>query len=443
MRLTRLLATALLLAGAAGCDGLLDADPVDQLPVEEAITTAEGARTALAGAYNALQGGSYYGGDFLFLQDLSSDNAVHTGTFQSFDDADVHQLRADNATVEGVWDAMYIGLNRANVLLQQVPDVPDLEADERDQILGEAHFLRALHLHNAVKLWGDVPMPLAPAASVGEASQISRAPAAQVYGQIVGDLEEAVALMSDEEQTRQASVGAARALLARVQLYRGQWAAALAQAEAVEGMGYDLAPAFGDLFDEEGADTDEDILRVVFTPQDYNNLGYYYLSEDEGGRGEVAPQQELIDAFEAGDERRAWSIAGDEEGDAFGTKFPSTAGAEDLHVIRFAEVVLIRAEALARLDRLEEAVEQYNRVRERAGVDAHELGVEVTTEEEVLEAIWLERQRELAFEGDRWADLVRTGRAVSVLDIPPFQALYPIPQGEIDVASNLTQNPGY
>lgn len=441
MRL-RLLLPALLLAGTAACDGLLDADPVDQLPTEDAITTAAGARTALAGAYNALQSGSYYGGDFVFLGDLSADNAVHTGTFQTFDDADVNQLRADNGTIEGIWDALYVGLNRANVILAQVPDVADLDADERDQILGEAHFLRALHLHNAVKLWGDVPMPLAPVTSVDQAGQITRSPVDQVYAQIVTDLQQAASLMG-EAQTRQASAGAARALLARVQLYRGEWAQALAQAEAVEAMGYDLAPAFGDLFDEEGGNTDEDILRVTFTAQDYNLLGYYYLSEDEGGRGEVAPQQELIDAYEADDERLAWSISGDEEGDAFGTRFPSTAGAEDVHVIRFGEVVLIRAEALARLGRLEEAVEQYNRVRERAGVDAHALGVDVTGQQQVLEAIWRERQRELAFEGDRWADLVRTGRATAVLGIPAFQALYPIPQGEIDVAPGLVQNPGY
>ena len=431
------------MAGAAGCDGLLDTEPVDQLPVDQAITTPEGARTALAGAYNALQSTSYYGGDFLFLGDLSADNAVHVGTFQSLDDADVNQLRADNSTIEGVWDALYVGINRANVLLQDVPEVPGLTADERDQILGEAHFLRALHLHNLVKLWGDVPMPLEPATSVDEASRIARTPAAAVYTQIVSDLQAAAALLSDDDQTRQASVGAARALLARVQLYRGQWAAALSAAEAVEAMGYGLAPSFGDLFDDEGEDTDEDILRVTFTAQDYNNVGYYYLSEDEGGRGEVAPQQELIDVFEADDERLAWSISGDEEGDAFGTKFPTTVGAEDVHVIRFAEVVLIRAEALARLNRLEEAVAQYNRLRARAGVDPHVLGVDVTTQQQVLEAIWRERQRELAFEGDRWADLVRTGRAVPVLSIPAFQTLYPIPQGEIDVASNLTQNPGY
>lgn len=442
MRL-KLLLPALLMMGAAGCDGLLNTDPVDQLPVDQAITSAVGARTALAGAYNALQSLSYYGGDFLFLQDLSADNAIHVGTFQTFDDADVNELRADNGSVEGVWDALYVGINRANVLIKEVPGVTGLDAEERDQILGEAHFLRALHLHNLVKLWGDVPMPLEPAASVSEASQISRTPAAEVYAQIVTDLQQAATLMSDDDQTRQASVGAARALLARVQLYRGQWAAALAQAEAVEGMGYELAPSFADLFDEDGEDTDEDIFRVTFTASDYNNIGYYYLSEDEGGRGEVAPQQELIDAFEADDERLAWSIAGDEEGDAFGTKYPSTAGAEDVHVIRFGEVVLIRAEALARLNRLEEAVEQYNRIRERAGVDAHVLGVDVTTQAQVLAAIWAERQRELAFEGDRWADLVRTGRAVAVLGIPAFQTLYPIPQGEIDVAPNLTQNPGY
>ena len=105
-------------------------------------------------------------------------------------------------------------------------------------------------------------------------------------------------------------------------------------------------------------------------------------------------------------------------------------------------MLLIKAEALARQNDLVGAVDTYNLIRERAGRAPHVLGQDVTTQADVLAAVDLERQLELAFEGDRWPDLVRTGRAVELLGIPEFQALYPIPQTELDVAPGITQNPG-
>jgi hypothetical protein len=140
-----------------------------------------------------------------------------------------------------------------------------------------------------------------------------------------------------------------------------------------------------------------------------------------------------------------WSVAED-DGDYEGTKYPTTVGAEDVHVIRLAEVILNKAEAHARLDQLGQAVTEYNKVRVRAGLTPHVLGVHVTTRDQVLAAIWHERRVELALEGDRWPDLVRTGRVGAVLGLPAdrlFQALYPIPQSERVVARGLTQNPGY
>jgi hypothetical protein len=105
--------------------------------------------------------------------------------------------------------------------------------------------------------------------------------------------------------------------------------------------------------------------------------------------------------------------------------------------------VLIKAEALARLNQLAAAVTEYNKVRVRAKLAPHVLGVNVTTQQQVIDAILLERRRELAFEGDRWPDLVRTERAVSVLRIAAFRTLFPIPQNEIDVAPAIVQNAGY
>ena len=187
----------------------------------------------------------------------------------------------------------------------------------------------------------------------------------------------------------------------------------------------------------------EDIFRVIFTEDDFNNIGYYYIGGScGGGRGEVAPTEDLASAFDPADLRRDWTLRR-VGSDLCGTKYPTTVGTEDVHVIRFAEVLLNLAEARARLNDLPGAIAAYNRVRVRAGLPEHELGVDVSTQADVLAAIWRERRLELALEGDRWPDLVRTGQAVSVLGIPSEFTLYPIPQNEIDVAPNLRQNPGY
>ena len=184
------------------------------------------------------------------------------------------------------------------------------------------------------------------------------------------------------------------------------------------------------------------MFRVSFTATEFNEMGYYYLFD---GRWEVAPTANLYAAFTATDKRRPLT-AGKDGSDYEGTKFPTTIGAEDLHVIRFAEVLLTKAEALARLGRLAEAVTEYNKIRVRAGLAPHVLGTNVTTQADVLNAIWNERRLELALEGDRFPDLVRTGRALTALGLPAnraFQLLYPIPSRELIVSSGLTQNPGY
>lgn len=443
MRIIRFAFAFALTGSLAACDSLLDVSPSDQLPADQAITDARGARSALAGAYAALQSLSYYGGDFVFFGDLPTDNADFTGTFNSYAAADANQFRADNETVQDIWDAIYDGINRVNIILEKVPPLTDLEDQEKNQILGEAHFLRALHYHNLVRLYGDVPLRLTSPQTVEESAEITRSPAADVYNQILADLTEAESLITSTETATQATPGAVDALQARVQLYRGDYAAAIAEADEVIGAGYELAPAYGDLFDAEGQDTPEDIFKVIFNAQQFTNIGFYYISADEGGRGELAPSQNIIDSYDPDDARLAWSIFINDDDVISGVKFPTTAGAEDFHVIRFAEVLLIKAEAQARLNDLAGAVDTYNLIRERAELPPHSLGGDVSTQEEVLAAIDLERRLELAFEGDRWADLVRTGQAVDVLGIPVTQTLYPIPQQETVVAPGITQNPGY
>jgi hypothetical protein len=441
MRL-RFLMPAALLAAAAGCDHALTTEPVDRVPAEQAIVDAPTARAALIGAYDALQSLNYYGRDVFVLSDLSADNAEHVGTFQYLGQVDRNQLQADNTAVTNMWVAIYDAIARVNLILQKVPNVTGLTDKEKNQILGEARFLRALHYSNLVKFWGDIPMPLEPLDSPAEAAALTRTPKDQVYPQILVDLTEAERLMTTAKQARQASLGAVRALRARVMLYVGNYQNALDAANAVQAMGYSLAPQFENLFTDEGTDTPEDIFRVSFTATEFNEVGYYYLFD---GRWEVAPTANLYAAYSAGDRRRDITL-GKDGSDYEGRKYPTTIGAEDVHVIRFAEVLLIKAEALARLNRLPEAVVEYNKVRVRAGLAPHVLGTDVTTQVDVLNAIWNERRVELALEGDRWPDLIRTGRAMTVLGLPSnraFQLLYPIPSRELIVSPGLTQNPGY
>ena len=317
-------------------------------------------------------------------------------------------------------------------------------------MLGEAYFLRALTFHNLVKLWGDsadaglgVPIPTSVPKSVAEAAQIARATTAETYAQILSDLQEAEQRMNVEKAARRASLGAVRAVRARVHLYRAKWGEAEAAAEAVLAMGYTLATAYRDLFSADGADTSEDIFKVAFTPVEFSLLGFYYRARGEGGRQEVAPSATLQALYTAADVRRTWNISfrGVRR---YGSKWPTGAGDEDIHVIRLAEVLLIKAEAEARQGKLTEAIASLNPVRQRAGLaPLSALGM---SQGQVLNAIFLERRLELAMEGDRWPDLVRRGRVLIELNIAdrPQQRLFPIPLNEIDVTNPpLQQNAGY
>jgi hypothetical protein len=451
---------AVLVIVAGGCSQILDVKPINEVAEEAAITSPAGARAALAGMYDGLQSTSYYGGTFVFFGDLSSDDVRHTGTFTTYRLADNNQLTADNATIETLWDGLYRVVGRANVIIARVPGVAALDPVERDQILGEAHFARALTFHNLVKFWGEqspsgigVPIPLVPVSDIPTASQVTRATTAQVYTQIHADLVSAESLMTlsgGPASVSQASLGAVRAIRARVDLYQQNWAGAEAEAESVMTMGYALDSDYGALFND-GYDK-EAIFVLSFTPVDFQLLGYYYRAKGAaGGRREIGPTTTLIQQYAPGFNGTPGSfVTSDLRGQhnisfqvstVYGSKWGSGVGGEDFHVIRFAEVLLIKAEAEAQQGKLVEADSAVNAIRARAGLAP--LDLVTLGQPAAIDAILQERRLELAFEGQRWPDLVRTGRAVAVLGIPAFQQLYPIPLNELDVAPGLVQNTGY
>ena len=303
-----------------------------------------------------------------------------------------------------------------------------------------------------MKFYGAVPMPLVPVAVASDAAKYTRVPVDQVYTQILADLDKAGTFVANTTDTRRATVNAIKAIRARVLFYRGTTTnsatdlqAALDAANSVlTAMKDTLTVAYPDLFTATGRNTSEDIFRVSFTASESNSLGYYYLY---AGRYEASATPDIFATYEAGDVRKAWSVTLRPKSTTRyqATKFPTTIGAEHPHVIRLAELVLIKAEILARQNNLAGAVAEYNKVRVRAGLPKHVLGTEVTTQADVLAAIDKDRRLELAFEGDRWPDLVRQGRAVALKGIADraYQVLFPIPVHDITTTPGLTQNPGY
>jgi len=180
MTIKRLVPTLLLATVLGACTSLLEVAPVDEISEEIAIVDETSARAALIGAYAALESGSYYGGSYLMWTETLTDNVEHTGTFEGYADADGLVLRADMSEVPGIWYALYEAISAANLIMQRVPEIEGLDPDVEDEILGQAHALRALHYFNLVRAWGDVPLVLTPAATLEEAAQVSRAPVASV-----------------------------------------------------------------------------------------------------------------------------------------------------------------------------------------------------------------------------------------------------------------------
>ncbi|MEO7769491.1 MAG: RagB/SusD family nutrient uptake outer membrane protein [Gemmatimonadaceae bacterium] len=435
------------------CDHALTTTPGDRVSADQLIIDAATAQAALSGAYDAMQSGSYYGLDLQLLGDLPSDNGQWAGTYQFLGEIANNRIAADNPEVTALWTAIYRQLDRDNVVISRVPTLSGVADNVKNPILGEAYLMRALGYHNLVKFWGDVPMPLAPVVVASDAAEYARTPALQVYAQVLSDLDKAIALITNSSDTRRGTVMAARALKARVLFYRASVAGANAAADYQAALdlanvvlsGRDtLTVPFANLFSATGANTAEDIWRVSFTASESNSLGYYWLY---AGRHEARPTTGLRNAYDATDLRLPLTVGprSSTSSTLEGKKWPTTAGAEHPHIIRLAELVLIKAEALARLNQLPAAVAEYNKVRVRAGLAPHVLGTNVTTQADVINAIVLERRRELALEGDRWPDLVRLGQAATVKAFSdrPGQALFPIPLRDITTSPKLVQNPGY
>lgn len=427
------------------CD-MLDIEPKDAIEQDQVFENEEAYYSAVIGCYDALQQTGCYGGDLVSIPGLLSDNLKHTGTTQEYKEFQDNNVQPDNPMIESIWNSAYDGINRCNMVINNFNNgvLPD---DKKNEYLGHAHFLRALHYFNLVRFFGGVPIKLQATTETGEHLNVARKTVDEVYALIESDLDLAEQYLPGDENS--IFVGAAipntaMALRSMVKLTREEWAAAANFATMVINSGeYDMLNKFDALYPPEH--NDESIFDVEFNNIDNNRLAQYFLPADEitGGRHEWEPTTGLIDEYGEDDNRLPVTIK--EEGSTiYGGKYTEiTTRSDNCYVIRLAEMYLVRAEANARLQQNDSLIrEDLHKIKLRAN---EEDSVFTSDYDDLLEITLQERKKEFAFEGKHWFDLLRTAKAIEELYYVDNenQLLMPIPLAEIQTNSKMTQNPGY
>lgn len=421
------------------CDyfSLDDPQPVNEVTPANSITDRQSAQAAVAGVYDELQDPTLVFDGYMMGWQLHSDETVFTGTFPTRLEFGNYNVFPSNGTWAAVFSDFYDVINVANNIIEVIPNVQSVTLDEagvRESFIAEARFARAISYFYLAQAHGDVPLILKPTVSVGDELNVPADPFQTVMDQVKADFEYAAANLG--AGSLGASADGANGFLARIALYEGRWADAFNLATGVLGAGFDLTQ-FAYLTDQ--------VFSLEFISTDGNSLGFFYATDDLGGRHSIEPSAELMAAFEAGDARAAQTFTMNPSGIPYGLKYDDFAGAangqgvDPVMFIRHAELVLIAAEAAARQSNFGDANAYFNQVRQRAGLA--DLTLDAGNFED---AILQERFVELAMEGGhRLWDLRRTGRAETVLGplgYDPCDSVWGLPQRDIDRNPNLTQN---
>ncbi len=421
------------------CEGPLELDPTQSIDSEKLISDASSAAVAMTGLYSNAQ--DFWSDRAYFNIDVLSDITDHIGTFTSLREFDENDVLPDNAEFVQIWVRAYELIYNANVILATLPTVTDLALEPlKAQYSGEAKALRAYAYYYLTNVWGDVPLVLTPVVSLEDVN-LAAASQSEVYAQIIADLTAAKSEVAAGSATM-VSLGAVNAMLAKVYLSLGNWSEANSAADAVMAEGYSLTPNYMDLYN--GTVSSEAIFQLDFNATDANSLSFWYWDKP-GGRHEVAPSQMILDAYEEGDTRRA-AVADASEGAEspfYVAKWSDFAlGTDNTIILRLADVMLIKAEALAEMGDYDSASELLNMVRTRAGLGGLSLDAS-----NFKDAILNERMIELAWEGGhRWFDMLRTDLAtqfVTSKGLDACKVLMPIPRSEVDANTAIMQNPCY
>lgn len=448
--------------------------------------------------YSPLQSMGLYGRYIPYMFDnMAGENVGRSALSGDLRNFINYTFTSTNNDIYLYWKNAYNGIHRANLMIDskaKIDAIDGLTTAEKNQYYGEAKFLRAYYYFLLVSRFGDIP--LYTTAEVGTEG-FAKSSADDVDDLIVADLTEAITLLGAKSAVDEgrATTGAASALLGKVYLYQGNYSLAKAAFDDVIDSGeYSLVDDYFNNFRADTENNDESVFEIRFEDDngiawgyqgwDGQDTGYVetsFRSQEYGFNGwhNVNPSDDLVDQFETGDPRIAatFYFAGDTYGVSGNTVTQTNIGDEETawrkyqvtyrqdsetpfsdinhRAIRYADILLMAAEAENELGNLSTAISLLNQVRDRVSMANYGTTVmnstyPVTTKAEVFAAIVHERQVELAGEQTRFPDLVRWGMASSELSQYGFVSgkheLFPIPQNEIDTNQNMSsadQNPGY
>jgi hypothetical protein len=430
----------------SACNKYLDLEPQQQVDETFAITDASSARAAILGTYDKLQ--VYYQLNYPVLGFLPGDNATFNGTLNQYLQLDQNALTPDNVIITDTWTQIYATINAANGLIAAVPSLSDpaLSVTEKNSITGEAYFIRALAYFDLARGWGGVPLQLKPTKSLSDLKGTKRSTLTQTYDQVLADLTEAENLLLDGTTRNRAVKNTARALRARLHLYREQWADAETYAtQVITNTNYSLVAPYK-AFSTAPFLSRESVFELTYSNADPNNQWNQWFPSQLGGQFTLQPSAAFVSQVNnpvIGGNRSTLvsTVTIGTSTATYGNLYSRAAQRDDpAYIIRIAELYLIRAEARAHQGKLTEALEDLDAVRTRAGLEKST----AATKEDILLAIENERRIEFAFEAHRWFDLARTKRTDDVLGITDTNKwLFPIPFNDIAADPDLEQNPGY
>ena len=483
----KLFIVSILTFGIVSCDEFVDyeASETYNIVADDYFKSSNDYEAALVGVYDVTQWTLY---NFM-IGEIASENSLCGGEsatdvigLQKIDDM-IHD--AENDQLTRIWQYMYEGINRANYMVE---NKDKMDFSRKSELYGEVHFLRAFFYFELTKIFGDVPVFTNSRLTAGDSGTLSRSPQSEVYALIESDLQAAISALPLSKSTNgRATSLTAHALLGKVYLFQDKFDEAAGILEPLIGL-YTLPADPQSTFLKGGENGPESVYEIQHS-KNSNWWAWDYVPQGtEGNFGVIhhgirgysgplyssgwsfnVPTQDLVDAYSAGDKRKdvsildieAWAAStgakyttGYEHTGYFNNKYIPRAGESqaqqelnyetNFRYLRYADVLLMAAEANNRATASNDTKAQnyLNQVRARAY--GNNSNASSSTGSTLTQEIWDERRLELAGEGHRFYDLVRTGQAAA--EISGFVAgkheVFPIPQTEIDV-SNLTQNAGY
>ncbi|MEB2775089.1 RagB/SusD family nutrient uptake outer membrane protein [Algoriphagus sp. D3-2-R+10] len=478
----------LMSVGLMSCEDYLDKAPLGELTSENFFKDELQATQAVNATYSHLRNFNVHVFSYIGITDIASDDADKgsvPGDAGFLQDINDFTFDANNTAVNGIWSGYFQGVFRANQVIANVPEI-DMDGQLKTRLIGEARFLRAYFYFFLVRTYGDLPLidhPLNP-----DEYKQTRVSKDLIYDFIEEDLSFAAANLPEKSEypaseLGRATAGAAKSFLAKVHLFQNDYQEAFDLAQEVITSGeYELYPDYEEIFRREGEHSSESIFEVSTVALEAGGGGAQF-NEVQGIRGNPnngwgfnSPSDDLMAAYEENDPRLAATIINDGdtlpsgevvaadpnmgENARFSRKVwlperpPSGFGnsGANIRLFRYADLLLIAAEAANEIGNPTQALEYVNMVRERArqGDDSILPDVTVTDQADLRTTIYQERRVELAMEQHRYFDLVRQGRAQEVFAelgitwTPNKHEVYPVPQSEIDISGgSIIQNQGY